>query len=151
MLKTLKRRTDTSKKQRLSRKYDAFEKLINALNKKDLPEDIVKEINGHIDSINNFTDKDATLIRKISGSRLKILRLVEKRLKLVPKGHYQTLWMAVGMSAFGIPLGLVFGLALDNMAFLGIGLPMGMAFGIALGAGMDKKAQQEGRQLDLNG
>jgi hypothetical protein len=52
------------------------------------------------------------------------------------------------MSAFGLPLGVAFGAALGNMAFLGIGLPIGMSIGIALGNGMDTKAKNEGRQLE---
>ena len=35
------------------------------------------------------------------------------------------------------------------MAFLAIGIPLGMAIGIGLGTGMDKKALEEGRQLDI--
>jgi hypothetical protein len=57
--------------------------------------------------------------------------------------------MAIGMSAFGIPLGVAFGASLGNMGLLGIGIPIGMVFGMAIGSGMDKKAIQEGRQLDL--
>lgn len=53
------------------------------------------------------------------------------------------------MAVFGLPIGIIIGFALDNMAFLGIGLPMGLAVGIAIGTGMDKKAQEEGRQLDI--
>ena len=53
------------------------------------------------------------------------------------------------MSAFGMPLGVAFSVALDNFAFIGIGLPIGMSIGMALGAGMDKKAAKEGKQLDF--
>jgi hypothetical protein len=57
--------------------------------------------------------------------------------------------MAIGMSAFGIPLGVAFGTSLGNMGLLGIGIPIGMVIGMAIGSGMDKKAFEEGRQLDL--
>ena len=67
----------------------------------------------------------------------------------MPKKHYRNTWLAVGMAAFGIPLGLAFGATLGNMAFLGIGLPIGMVFGMSVGTNMDKKAFEEGRQLDL--
>lgn len=59
------------------------------------------------------------------------------------------MWLAVGMAAIGIPFGVVFGISLDNMSFLGIGIPIGMGIGIAIGTAMDKKARDEGRQLDL--
>ena len=79
----------------------------------------------------------------------RILKLIEKEQKLVPKNIYRNRWLAIGMSAFGIPFRVAFGISLGNMAFLAIGLPLGMAIGIAIGAGMDKKAFEEGRQLDL--
>jgi hypothetical protein len=35
------------------------------------------------------------------------------------------------------------------MGLLAIGLPIGMGIGIAVGTSMDKKAMNEGRQLDI--
>jgi len=71
------------------------------------------------------------------------------RLNLCLCAHWNDTWLAVGMAAFGIPLGVAFGASLGNMAFLAIGIPVGMAIGIAVGTGMDKKAFEEGRQIDL--
>ena len=53
------------------------------------------------------------------------------------------------MTTFGLPIGAALGLSLGNMAFLGIGLPVGMSIGLGIGASMDKKAFEEGRQLDI--
>ena len=53
------------------------------------------------------------------------------------------------MSAFGIPIGVAFGSSVGNMGLLAIGMPIGMGIGIAVGAHMDKKAADQGRQLDL--
>ncbi len=53
------------------------------------------------------------------------------------------------MAAFGIPLGVAFGISIGNMGLLGIGLPIGMVIGMAVGSVMDKKAVESGRQLDL--
>ncbi len=79
--------------------------------------------------------------------------MIEKELKLVTKNHYRNTWLALGMAAFGIPLGVAFGTSLGNIAFIGIGLPNGLpnglAVGIAVGTGMDKKAFEEGKQMDL--
>jgi len=75
--------------------------------------------------------------------------LLEKELKIVPKGYYQNLWIALGICVFGLPIGVVFGTSLDNMGLLGIGLPIGVAIGYVLGSRMDKKASEEGRQLDV--
>jgi hypothetical protein len=79
-----------------------------------------------------------------------IFKLVEKELKLVTKNHYRRLWMVLGMTIFGVLLGVAFGASLGNMAFLGLGLPIGMAIGIGVGTVMDKKAATEGRQLDVD-
>jgi hypothetical protein len=68
---------------------------------------------------------------------------------VVPKNHYRNQWLALGMATFGIPFGVALGMSLGNMALLGIGLPIGLAVGIAVGSGMDKKAFEEGRQLDV--
>ncbi len=46
-------------------------------------------------------------------------------------------------------MGVLFGLRIGNMGMLGIGLLIGMAIGLGLGSSMDKKAYNEGRQLDF--
>ena len=76
--------------------------------------------------------------------------MIEKELMLVPKNTFRNRWMAIGMAAFGIPIGMAFGVSMGNMAFLAIGIPIGMSIGIAIGTGMDKKAFEEGRQLDID-
>ncbi|PHN04033.1 hypothetical protein CRP01_24435 [Flavilitoribacter nigricans DSM 23189 = NBRC 102662] len=106
-------------------------------------------INTEINDINTFPGEGKDLKRKIRAVRTSILKIVEKELKLVPRNYYRNQWMALGMSVFGIPLGVVFGSALGNLAFLGIGLPIGMSIGLAVGTNMDQKAQKEGRQLDV--
>lgn len=78
-----------------------------------------------------------------------ILKFVEKELKIVPKNYYRNLWVALGMSAFGLPLGVAFGLSIGNMGLMALGLPIGMAIGVLVGSSMDKKALEQGRQLDI--
>ncbi|MBK8045016.1 MAG: hypothetical protein IPK21_21620 [Haliscomenobacter sp.] len=58
--------------------------------------------------------------------------------------------MSLGMAAFGLPIGVAFGMSLGNIGLLGSGLPIGLAIGVALGSGLDKKAFKEGKQLDLD-
>ena len=53
------------------------------------------------------------------------------------------------MSAFGLPIGVAFGLSLGNLGLLGIGLPIGMGIGVALGTFLDKKAKAAGKQLEV--
>lgn len=146
-IKELKKKTGIIRNDKLNRAYAQFEKLLDELKKKELTDEIVSYINSNIEQVNSASD-DKT-IKQIKEAQSKILKLIEKELKLVTKNHYRNTWLAVGMAAFGIPLGVVFGTSFGNMAFLGIGLPIGMAIGIAVGTGMDKKALEEGRQLDI--
>lgn len=145
----LTKRKNIDQDERLKSKYDGLEKLINALTKRDLPSKTGAEINQFIGAINAFTGSNKELRKQIRKSYHKILRLVEKELKLVPKNLYRSRWMAIGISIFGVPMGAAFGASMDNMSFLGIGIPIGMVLGMAIGSGMDKKAAEEGRQLDL--
>ena len=135
--------------EKLKKSYAIFENLVDELKKKKIPEEILNPINQDIEEINSFSGSNKDLRKRIFKSQSNILKLIEKELKLVPKNFYRNRWLAIGMSAFGIPLGVAFGASLDNMAFLGIGIPIGMAIGMAVGAQIDQKAFEEGRQLNL--
>ncbi len=148
-IKELDIKLNIEQDKKLTNKYVYFEKLIDELKKREMPSKIVNSINQNIEGINSFSGSNKDLRKQIRKSQSNILKLIEKELKLVPKNLYRTRWMAIGMSVFGIPLGMAFGASLDNMAFLGIGIPIGMVIGMAIGAGMDKKAFEEGRQIDL--
>jgi hypothetical protein len=130
-------------------KFTYFEKLIGELKKREIPSEIVSSINQNIEEVNSFIGSTKDLKKRIRKSQYSILKLIEKELKIVPKNLYRTRWMAIGMSAFGVPMGVAFGASLGNMAYLAIGIPIGMAIGMAIGASMDKKAFDEGKQLDL--
>jgi len=133
---------------KLAKQSHSIQSLLTAIPEKGIPETQASKINEIIGGINDFSGPDPELLKVMKAGQAAILKLLEKELKIVPQNHYQTLWMVLGMSAFGLPLGVAFGAALGNMAFLGIGLPIGMAIGIAVGTGMDTKAKNEERQLD---
>ncbi|WP_232827479.1 hypothetical protein [Winogradskyella aurantiaca] len=124
-----------------------FTALILELSSRDLPAHIVKHINTQIAAVNELKGTEKKDCRTLYKHQQSILKLLEKELKLVPKGYYQSLWMVLGMSAFGLPMGVAFGAAMGNMGMLGLGLPIGMSVGLAVGAGLDNKAAREGRQL----
>jgi len=145
----LRQRQDLGEGTKAKKAYSQLEKLLDKLSDKDLPDSAIIPINSDIDELNAISDSGKELRKQVKKKETKIVNLLEKELKLVPKNYYQGTWMAMGMAAFGVPLGLVFGFALDNLAFMGIGLPIGLSFGLAIGAGMDKKAFEEGRQLDF--
>lgn len=124
--------------------------ILEALRQREIPREAAIQINQEVNEVNTFSGDDKGLRKKIKAAKTTILKLVEKELKLVPRNHYRNLWMAIGMSSFGLPMGVAFGFAMDNMAFLGIGLPIGMAIGLAIGSNMDENARKEGRQLDID-
>jgi len=139
-IKELIRRPVVEQDKKLKKSYAIFKNLVDELKKKKIPEDILNSINQAIADINSFSGSPKDLRKLISKSQSNILKLIEKELELVPKNFYRNRWLAIGISVFGIPLGVVFGFSLGNMAFLGMGIPIGMAIGMAVGAGMDQKA-----------
>jgi len=144
----LKDRPEFDADSKLYKLYIQFTQLINELRKKDLPDVIVEAINEDIKDLNSLTTAEQVKVA-VKQKQTKIIKLLEKQLKIVPINYYRNIWLAVGMSAFGLPIGVAFGLSLHNMGLLGIGLPIGMAIGLGVGSGMDKKALQEGRQLNV--
>ncbi len=134
---------------KLSLKADVFEKLLNELKSRDLPESMIESVNQQVALVHASGIDEKTFAKQLSKSQSFILKQLEKELKIVPKNYYRTTFMSLGMAAFGIPMGVAFGLALGNLAFLGIGLPIGLAVGMAIGASKDKKAADEGKQLEV--
>ena len=145
----LKESTEISENGELGKIYAQFQGLLKELRKKELPEKIVEFVNHDIDDINSTSLTGKELGKFIKQKQTKIIKLLENELKIVPKEYYQNLWLALGICVFGLPIGVVFGSILDNMGLLAIGLPIGLAIGSVMGSRMDKKAFEEGRQLDM--
>ncbi|MDR2569641.1 MAG: hypothetical protein LBD23_05000 [Oscillospiraceae bacterium] len=146
----LKEKSGISDNINLNNIYQQFQELLKELRKRELPDNIVELINRDIEELNSSASSGNELRKLFKKKQNAIVQLLEKELKIVPKSYYQNLWFAIGMSVFGLPIGIVFGmLVLDNMAFFAIGILIGMVIGMSLGSSMDKKAFQEGRQLDL--
>jgi len=142
---TLKKRTiaaDTP----LYNMYMQLNQFLVELNKKKIPDNIISQVNKEVEELNNTTDSNS--LQKLVKQKQSILvRLLEKELKMVPINYYRNLWIALGMTAFGIPLGVAFGAILGNFALFALGVPIGLAIGIGVGTQLDKKALKEGRQL----
>jgi len=145
----LKKRDGIDSNKKLAELYVQFGKLLSELRKRDLPDEVVQSINTNIDLIDPDSGTEEELRKQLRHTQADILRQIEKELKLVPKNHYRNIWLALGIAAFGVPLGVAFGASLGNMAFIGIGMAMGIPIGLAIGTGLDKKAADEGRQLDV--
>ncbi|SIT89744.1 hypothetical protein [Pontibacter indicus] len=135
--------------EKLAEEFNRMQQLIDALNSKAIPEGIAATITQQLEPLNGLNIPAKEHTAKLKETRSAILKLVEKQLNLVPQKHHLKLWLALGMSTFGLPFGVVFSLALKNFALLGLGLPIGMGIGMGIGAKLDEKAKSEGRQLDL--
>jgi hypothetical protein len=145
----LNREVDIEQNKKLFNVYKQYDELLNELIRKELPHEIVQSVNSGIVAINSFNGSEKDLSKLIKRTQTKTLKLLEKELKFVVKNHYRNTWLAIGMSVFGIPLGVALGASMGNMGLLGIGLPIGLVIGMAVGANMDKKAMEEGKQLDI--
>lgn len=129
--------------------YLQFKKLLEELRNKALPNEIIESINQDIREINSSTETSKKMRKLLNQKHMKILALVKKELNLVPAGHYRTLWMALGMSIFGLPVGIIYGKIVGNMGLLTLGLPVGLSLGIMVGMVLDNKVKKEGRQLNI--
>lgn len=148
-IKDLKTTFNIEQNEKLHASYNQLYSLLKILRTKEISDKTVNFINDEIDKIDSVSDSEKDLRKQIKKTQSEIIKLIEKEHKLVTKNHYRNTWLVVGMAVFGIPLGVVFGASLGNMGLLSLGLPVGMAIGIAVGSQMDKKAVEEGRQIDL--
>lgn len=145
----LKERQNISENSKINKVYLQLGELLKELTKKELPSNIIQSINQDIEELNAAPSTDNGFGKAVKKKQGKIIKLVEHELKIVPKNYYTTLWLALGMSVFGIPIGVAFGISIGNLGLLAIGLPIGMGIGALIGSGMDKKALKEGRQLNI--
>ncbi|WP_196888558.1 hypothetical protein [Aureivirga sp. CE67] len=134
---------------KVSKLFEQLNSIFKLLEERNLPQETVDFINKEVEKINNTEDDMYKFRKQMLSSQLVILNTIQKKFKLVTKNYYKNLWMVLGLSAFGIPLGLVFSYSLDNLAFIGIGMPIGMVLGIVVGTMMDKKAIEQNRVLDV--
>jgi len=130
-------------------KFEIFQQLINELNKKDIPIEMAGSINQDIEEINKFAGSDKETLGLLKKKQESILKKLDKELRLVTVNYNRNLWLVLGMSAFGLLIGVALGLSLGNIGLLGIGLPIGMGIGVALGTHLYKKAKAEGKQLEV--
>ncbi|MEM7110417.1 MAG: hypothetical protein AAF519_19470 [Bacteroidota bacterium] len=135
--------------EKLTQWYESFKNFIDELRKRTLIDRTIEEVNEAIDHLNNHEGDRRRFQAELRKTQTRLLKYVEKNEKIVVKNYYRKLWLVLGMTVYGVPLGLLFSLAMGNMAFIGVGLPIGMAIGIGVGTNRDKKAAQEGRQLNV--
>lgn len=130
-------------------RYHQLGDLLKALEKRELPNETIDFINQHIELLNSVSDSEKFTAKAIKEKENEIIKHIEKHINLVPKNHFKKRWLALGIGALGLPIGVALGSAYGNMGLLGTGLPIGMGIGIVIGSSMDKKAFNEGRQIDF--
>lgn len=143
-LTTLRQREGLEQFKKLVETYQQMQRLCDAILEKKLDETVIQKINVELDALNAIETVDDAFRKSIKKAEDKILKILEKDLKIVPINYYKTLWMILGMSAFGMPFGVLYGVIIGNMGMIGLGLPFGMAIGIFLGINLDKKALAQG-------
>jgi hypothetical protein len=144
----LKERPELRDDIKSSNSFIQFRELIRMLREKELPDLVSNHINEEIKILNELPS-GPELKKALRKKQAKIVQLAEKQLKIVPKNYYRNLWFALGISAFGLPIGVAIALSIGNIGLLGIGFPFGIVIGAAVGSAMDKKALKEGRQLNI--
>jgi hypothetical protein len=142
-------RTDDALDQKLNDMIGSFEQLLAELRMNQVPDAIVQLVNAEINTINSFSGTSKAHSKQFRKMQQNVLKILEKELRLVIKNHYRNMWLVLGMTAFGLPIGVAFGISIGNIGLLGVGMPIGMAIGIAVGIGLDNKALQEGRQFNV--
>lgn len=146
----LNNKQNNNQSKKVVKRYSQLERLIIGLKEREITDEIVLAINDEINIINECKETEKDFLCKVKKTKSNILKLIEKELKLVPKSHYQNLWMVYGMIA-----GLIISLILKQFGFentwnsVGMMLPMGMLFGIVAGKNRDEKAQKNGLQLNI--
>ncbi|PHR99696.1 MAG: hypothetical protein COA80_03380 [Leeuwenhoekiella sp.] len=145
-IKVSKSSLDNSK---LKFHLESFQNLIKSLESQQLKPETVAYINTEIERVNMEFKNEKRLKRQLVKAKSDLLIFLKENENLVANNHYRRLWMVVGLSVFGVPIGVNIGLLAGNTALLGVGLPLGMFAGMLLGKHLDKKAAEENRQLDF--
>ncbi|TPE42460.1 hypothetical protein [Pontibacter mangrovi] len=149
MIEKLQEEDASNRPEKLQAAYEKLRSLLSELSARNIPADTEAGVNALVREVNTSAESGDALAKQVEEAYKGVLKLVEKELQLVPRNYHRNLWMALGMAAFGLPLGMLFATALGNYGLMGIGLPIGLAMGLGVGTSLDKKAAAEGRQLSV--
>lgn len=149
MINQLAKRSNLDQVKGLDKCYQKYQNVIEELNDRAIPEDLMDQVNAEVSKLDEITEVGKPFLKQLKKSYSKILKLLREEINLVSKNHHRNTWMVLGMSVFGIPIGMGIATAIDNFGLFAAFMPVGMAIGIAIGSQMDNRAEQEGRQLDV--
>jgi len=132
----------------LGKSYKRFAYLIYELHGHDLSQNTIIFINEHIELINKI-EKENSLLKQIRVSQNKVLKLLEKKHGIAPRGYYQKLWFFYGITIIGIPSGIALGIILDDLQFVWIGWLIALMISFQIGRSKGKDLARFGRQLNF--
>ncbi|SDS46735.1 hypothetical protein SAMN04487764_2285 [Gillisia sp. Hel1_33_143] len=122
--------------------------LIAEIKSKNIPEEVCYKINYQIDKVNSCAIDNSIKIQNLLDMTYhSILHIIKTDLGIIPKNYYRDLYTTLGMTIFGLPLGLLLTATLDNSINLVFGVVFGLIFGVILGTRKDKIAQQENKVI----
>lgn len=101
------------------------------------------------DQLNTLKVPPEKFSNALLRAHARILNRLAGKEKLTPPKYHTKLWLGLGVGAFGVPIGVAYSTAMENPAMIGFGIPIGLVIGLAIGAGLDKKAKAEDRCLDI--
>lgn len=122
---------------------------LDLLTDRKINKEVISRFNEKVERLNNIQGDEKLLKKELRKTQSEMLQILTKEEKLVCKTFYRNTWMMVGMGAIGVPIGTAIGISSGNMALIGMGLPLGMAIGVIVGLRLDKKAKDNGNQLDI--
>lgn len=134
---------------KLKEKIKVLKELLQHLSQHTLPDTFVEKVNQEIDTLNALAPSNKNLLRTLSQKTKTIVHYAVKDLKRPTINYYKNLWIPLGMSVFGLPIGMAIALSVKNLGLLAVGLPVGLGIGALLGTHLDNKAKKEGRQLPI--
>ncbi|MFI2742164.1 hypothetical protein ACG2LH_05455 [Zhouia sp. PK063] len=130
--------------------YNQFVTLLDELESHKLSTKTLQNIQKQVNKLNSMVCNEQLWDKQLKISYRKIIKLVKKDIDLVPKNYYLQHFVAIGLSAIGIPVGVLIGFLLNNMILISLGVPFGLAIGAAIGKHLDKKAFKQHKQLSID-
>lgn len=144
----VKERAEIDNKSKVSLYINQMNLFLDLVQEKNIIKETISRFNIKIEELNSIKS-ESELKKKLRKTQGLLLQILTKEHKLVTQNFYRNTWMMVGMGAIGVPIGTAMGLGTKNMGLIGIGLPIGMAIGVVVGLKLDKKAKENGNQLEI--
>ena len=126
-----------------------FEQLIQEIQRMELPPEVIVELNTELEKLELQLVFQKKFYEQIKTSKAVLLNILFKEVGVVPINHYRDLWIALGLSGIGLPLGIFLSFFMDNSSAIALGIALGCSMGIVIGSNLDNQAEAEGRQMAI--